>query len=111
MWLLDKNVPIQLAALLGELGVEAATADSKGFGSLTNGELVVAAVEAGVSCILTRDRLFSESASRSLKIHRGVCLVVLTLPQGELFPRVGFIVTNLSLPSWWEGEVSEKSLA
>jgi len=81
MWLLDKNVPIQLKTLLSEFGVESVTADSKGWGHLTNGKLVAAAASQGISCILTRDRQFSQSASSALRDHSGICIVLLTLPQ------------------------------
>ena len=81
MWLLDKNVPVQLRSLLSEFGIESVTADSKGWGHLTNGKLVAASDGDGISCILTRDRQFSESASHALREHRGICIVLLTLPQ------------------------------
>jgi predicted nuclease of predicted toxin-antitoxin system len=81
MWLLDKNVPIQLERLLQEFGVAAATADSRGFGGLANGELVASANAIGVTCILTRDLLFAQSAKKSLRLHGDVCVVLLTLPQ------------------------------
>jgi len=32
MWLLDKNVPVQLVTLLAEFGIDAITADSRGSG-------------------------------------------------------------------------------
>jgi predicted nuclease of predicted toxin-antitoxin system len=63
MWLLDKNVPVQLCAALREFGVEAVTAESKAWSALTNGDLVAAAVSGGISCIVTRDRLFAKSAA------------------------------------------------
>lgn len=67
MWLLDVNVPKKLTGVLGEFGVPAQTAEARGWNGLTNGRLVEAAVEGGFSCLLTRDRLFSESAARALK--------------------------------------------
>ena len=81
MWLLDKNVPVQLKNLLSEFGIASVTADSKGWGGLTNGKLVTAAVSEGISCILTRDRQFCQSASRALRDHRTICIVLLTIPQ------------------------------
>jgi predicted nuclease of predicted toxin-antitoxin system len=81
MWLLDKNVPIQLVDLLRDLGVEAQTAEAKGWGGLTNGELVAATAQAGISCILTRDHLFAQSAAKALKVHTSLSIVVLTLAQ------------------------------
>lgn len=81
MWLLDKNVPIQLVDLLRLYGIEAYTAEAKGWGALTNGELVAAAAAARVSCIVTRDNLFAQSAAKALKIHTTLSIVVLKLAQ------------------------------
>jgi hypothetical protein len=81
MWLLDVNVPKKVAAVLGELGVQAQTAEARGWNGLTNGRLVETAVEAGFSCLLTRDRLFSESAARALKRFPQFCVVLVTFPQ------------------------------
>ena len=64
MWLLDVNLPKKVGAFLGEFGIEAHCAGDRGWGGLTNGVLVEAAQQAGFRCILTRDRLFSESAAR-----------------------------------------------
>ena len=59
MWLLDVNMPKKVGSLLGEFGIEAHSADDRGWGGLTNGALVEAAIQAGFRCILTRDRFFS----------------------------------------------------
>jgi hypothetical protein len=81
MWLLDVNMPKRVASLLGEFGIKADSADDRGWGSLTNGALVQMAVGAGFDCVLTRDRLFSESAARALKQFRNFSVVVVTTPQ------------------------------
>lgn len=81
MWLLDVNMPKKVASVLGEFGIEAESADDKGWGGLTNGALVEAAVEAGFDCILTRDRLFGESAARALHRFPSFCVVLVTIPQ------------------------------
>jgi len=39
MWLLDVNVPRQIAPVLREFGIEAETAESRGWNVLTNGKL------------------------------------------------------------------------
>jgi len=65
MLLLDVNMPKQVRALLGELGIVAHTEEDRAWGGLTNGALVEAASQAGFRVMLTRDRLFSESAARS----------------------------------------------
>jgi hypothetical protein len=81
MWLLDVNMPKKLAPLLGEFGIESYSADDKGWGGLTNGILVEAAADAGFDCILTRDRLFGESAARALKRFPAFSVVLVTIPQ------------------------------
>ena len=81
MWLLDVNMPKKIAAVLGDLGIEASTAETRGWNHLTNGELVEAAAEAGFRCVLTRDQLFSESAVRILRRHPQFSVVLVTLPQ------------------------------
>jgi predicted nuclease of predicted toxin-antitoxin system len=81
MWLLDVNMPRRLTSLLRELGIESATAQSRGWDSLSNGKLLDAAAAAGFSCLLTRDRLFGESASRTLKRFREFAIVLVTLQQ------------------------------
>ncbi len=81
MWLLDANIPVQLAALLKELGIEADTAVARGWNALSNGSLVSAAAEAKFTALLTRDRLFGESAAQVLKVHQDFGIVRVTLPQ------------------------------
>ena len=81
MWLLDVNLPKRIAKLLGEFGIEARCADDQGWGGLTNGALVEVAQQAGFRCILTRDRLFSESAARALKQFPEFCVVLVSIPQ------------------------------
>ena len=63
MWLLDVNMPKQVAGFLGEVGITADALTTGNGGGLTNGALVEAANLDGFRVILTRDRLFSESAS------------------------------------------------
>jgi hypothetical protein len=81
MWLLDVNTPKKLGRLLGKHGIEAHSADDRGWGGLANGALVEAANQAGFECILTRDRLFGESAARALKRFPKFCVVLVTIPQ------------------------------
>jgi predicted nuclease of predicted toxin-antitoxin system len=81
MWLLDVNMPRRLTDLLGSYGIQAQTAEERGWSGLTNGALVEAAVEAEFTCVLTRDRLFSESAARALKRFPQFCVILVTLPQ------------------------------
>lgn len=81
MWLLDVNLPKKVGGLLGEFGIEAHCAGDRGWGGLTNGALVEKAHRAGFRCVLTRDRLFSESAARALKRFPEFCVVLVTIPQ------------------------------
>lgn len=81
MYLIDKNLPIQLFALLGEFGIAAETAEFRKWSALTDGELVRSAAQAGFTCILTRDRLFARSAARQLKEFPTLSIVVVELPQ------------------------------
>jgi hypothetical protein len=81
MWLLDANMDVHLAPVLTGLGITCDTAGKRGWKTLSNGELVKAAVEAGFRCLLTRDRLFGESASRALKLFPKFAVVVVNIPQ------------------------------
>jgi len=95
MWLLDANMPVQLVALLKELGIEADSSGARGWNTLSNGSLVTEAVRRNFSALLTRDRLFAETASQSLKVHKDFCIVRVRLPQVRAnqflaaFPRPG----------------------
>lgn len=81
MWLLDANIPVQLVALLKELGIEADSAIARGWNTLSNGMLVSAAVESKFTVLLTRDRLFGQSAAAALKANSEFCIVRVALPQ------------------------------
>jgi predicted nuclease of predicted toxin-antitoxin system len=75
MWLLDANMPVQLVGLLRELGIEAESAVARGWNTLSNGSLVSAAARAEFTVLLTRDRLFGESAAGALKTNSEFCVV------------------------------------
>src|SRR5712692_6279876 len=81
MWLLDANMDVHLVAVLRDLGVSSATAASHGWKALSNGDLLVAAAAAGFDCLLTRDQLFGESASRAMKSYPQFAVVIINLPQ------------------------------
>ena len=81
MWLLDANMDVHLVATLADLGISSVTAGSRGWRALSNGELVAAASAAGFECLLTRDRLFGESAARALKSFPQFAVVIVNLPQ------------------------------
>ena len=81
MWLLDGNVDVHVAQFLIERGVACETAKQRGWKALTNGQLIAAAVAGGFDCLLTRDRLFQESAARALRQHPLFAIVLITLRQ------------------------------
>jgi predicted nuclease of predicted toxin-antitoxin system len=81
MWLLDANMPVQLVALLQDLAIEADTAAGRGWNALSNGSLVSAAARAKFTVLLTRDRLFGETAAAALRTYPDFCVVRVTLPQ------------------------------
>ncbi|PWU16666.1 MAG: hypothetical protein C5B49_10260 [Bdellovibrio sp.] len=83
MWLLDVNLPKGLAKKLNSLGIEADTTADRGWRDLGNGALAEAAYKAGFRAILTRDRLFGESAARALKSYPELAVVILRLPQAR----------------------------
>jgi predicted nuclease of predicted toxin-antitoxin system len=97
--LLDANLDIRVAAILEEYGIASRTAESLGWKELSNGALVVAAVAAGFTCVLTRDVLFAESAGRALREHVDFAVVLVRLPQqkwpayGETFRRAWKVAT------------------
>jgi len=95
MWLLDANMPLQLVPLLRELGVDADSAVARSWNWLSNGSLVGAAVEANFTVLLTRDRLFGESAAQALKLYPEFSVVRIALPQLRANP---FLI---SFPTAW----------
>ena len=81
MWLLDANMDIHLVALLTERGIACDTAANRGWKALSNGQLVAVATASGFNCLLTRDRLFRQSASRTLRLQPDFAVVLVNLPQ------------------------------
>jgi predicted nuclease of predicted toxin-antitoxin system len=80
-WILDTNVPFLLREFLISKGIPCATAQEHGWGELKNGELVRATFDSNFRVIVTRDKLFRESANRTLKHLPEVSIVLLSLPQ------------------------------
>ena len=81
MWLLDANMDVHLVSVLTDFQISCDTAGRRGWKSLSNGELVRAAVDAGFKCLLTRDQLFGESASLALKHFPEFAVVVVNVAQ------------------------------
>jgi hypothetical protein len=69
--------------LLKFFGFESETTAFRGWRDLSNGKLAEAAFMAGFRAILTRDRLFGESAGKALKTYPELAVVVLRLPQSR----------------------------
>ena len=86
MWLLDVNLPTGLLAVLREYGITCDSAANRGWRDLTNGLLAEAAFRAGFRVILTRDRLFGDSADRVLRGLPDLALVVVVLRQARAVP-------------------------
>ena len=80
MWLLDANMDVHLTVVLAGFGISCDTVGNRGWKALSNSELLTTAVAAGFRCLLTRDQLFGESASRALKSFPGFAVVVVTFP-------------------------------
>ncbi len=83
MWLLDANVDVHLVSLLMDSGISCDTTAHRGWKTLSNRELVTAAVAAGFICLLTRDQLFGRSASRAQKTFPQFAVVVVNIPQQQ----------------------------
>jgi len=83
MWLLDANMPVQLVTLLRDLGIEADSAVAHAWNNLSNGSLVSPAVQAKFAVLLTRYRLFGESAAGALRTNSQFCVVRVALPQAR----------------------------
>ena len=83
MWLLDANMPLQLIALLATLGIDVDSAVARGWNRLSNGALLETAVQANFSTLLTRDKLFGESAAGALNKYPEFCIVRVMLAQAR----------------------------
>lgn len=83
MWLLDVNLPNGLRSVLQEYGIESHTTVYKGWRDLGNGALAKVAVAAGFKAILTRDKLFGESAAKALDTFPELSVVIIRIPQSR----------------------------
>ena len=86
MWLLDANMDVHLASVLTGFNISCDTAGKRGWKALSNGDLVSVAVDAGFRCLLTRDQLFGESASRGPKAVSAICRRGCERPTAALGP-------------------------
>jgi predicted nuclease of predicted toxin-antitoxin system len=83
MWLLDVNLPNGLRHVLTKYGHTAETTVFRGWRDLGNGVLAAAAHQAGFRVILTRDRLFGNSAGRALTSYPDLAVVILKISQSR----------------------------
>ena len=83
MWLLDVNLPNGLVPMLQRFGIQCDTTVARGWRDLGNGVLAEAAFAAGFRAVLTRDRLFGESAGKALRAYPELSVVILRLPQAR----------------------------
>jgi predicted nuclease of predicted toxin-antitoxin system len=81
MWLLDVNVPVQIIPALEAKGYTVNRSALLGWGELRNGQLVQEATRHGYVCLLTRDKLFEESAASALELNPQFSVVLLTINQ------------------------------
>src|ERR1700689_1123123 len=81
MWLLDANMDVHLASVLTGFKISCDTVGKRRWSALYNGRPRERTVVAGFRCLLTRDQLFGESASRSLKLFPQFAVVVVNVPQ------------------------------
>ena len=80
MWLLDVNLPNGLVSLLTKFGIKSDTSVNRGWKEFSNGELSQRAHSEGFNVIMTRDQLFGESASKTLKKFPDLCILILKIP-------------------------------
>jgi predicted nuclease of predicted toxin-antitoxin system len=99
-WLLDHNLPRQLAILLIKAGIDSHWTSSEGWEKLSNGDLVKSAVAAGYQCLLTSDRKFAISAGNALTRNPGFSVVEITLAQA---PKRQFLA--LFERAWSENQI------
>jgi len=81
MWLLDANLDIHLVELRRRFGVDCDTAENRGWKAPANGNLVSVAFQSDFDVLLTRDRLFAESASRAWRSFPALAVVIVNIPQ------------------------------
>ena len=81
MWLLDVNVSVEVKEVLTKVGIVSKSAIQLGWRELRNGALVEEAYRRGFRVLVTKDRLFSESASKRLKSYPDFAVIIVSLPQ------------------------------
>ena len=81
MWLLDVNIDLGVKEFLITQGISCRTSQEQGWQKLTNGELVRNAFEAQFRVLVTRDKLFNESATTTLRRFSEFAVVLFTMRQ------------------------------
>jgi predicted nuclease of predicted toxin-antitoxin system len=103
-WLLDHNLPKQLAEFLRTKGIECSWTSAEGWQTLANGALVRAASDAGYVCLLTNDRKFANAAGNALTKNPSFSVIEITIPQA---PKVEFL--NAITIAWAEAPIEPQS--
>ena len=83
MWLLDVNLPNGVIGLLKGYGIDCETTVARGWRDLGNGVLASVASQAGFKAILTRDKLFGESAAKALLSFPELSVVIIRISQSK----------------------------
>ena len=83
MWLLDVNIDLSIIPELVSLGYKAESSIHLGWRELRNGNLLQKAIENNYEVLLTRDKLFYESAAKAFKKNPNFAIVLMNLPQAK----------------------------
>lgn len=83
MWLLDVNLPNALLGILKKFGIDTDSSAARGWRNLSNGELAATAHKTGFKVILTRDRVFGESAGKVLRSYPQLAVIIIRIPQSR----------------------------
>jgi hypothetical protein len=79
--LLDANMPMQLVVLLNDPGIEGRFSRGSRVGHAQQWQLGKRGGAGEITALLTRDRLFGESAAGALRVYPEFCVVQVALPR------------------------------
>ena len=83
MWLLDVNLPNGVIGILKGFGIDCDTTVARGWRDLGNVALASVASKSGFKAVLTRDRLFGESAAKALHSFPELSIVIIRISQSK----------------------------
>ena len=81
MWLIDHNLPHTFYRVLKEKNISCQTTSFAKLGHLENGVLTRAAIDAGFTAIITRDKSFPTAAQDVLAKHPTIAVVIIRYNQ------------------------------